>query len=234
LENSISQIHRKFSQALQTMRNLLKWRSEEGNFKRHENKILISNDNIIERFFKEQATGFYVDIGAGRPVSNSLTYPLYQKGWKGICFDPLPENRNLHKFFRPRDKFIRSLVGVGPKKMLFFHLKHYSYSTTSEEVAARLILDGTARLVKKFMVEQIPLSDYMKSIPREMATFLKIDTEGNDLEVLKTNDWQFFKPDLICVETWESTRVAISNFLLEMGYSMIGKTDDNAFFAVKR
>lgn len=216
---------------LQTARNLLRFRKEECDYHWNVNKPLNSNDEIIDKFFRGITDGFYFDIGAGRPIAHSLTYSLYQKGWKGVCIDPLPENRILHKFFRPRDKFIQSLVGVGPKTIIFFHLKHWSYSTTSEQVASKLILNGTAKLVKKFEVEQVPLSDYTKHIPREKPSLLKIDTEGNDFEVLKTNDWKIFRPNLICVENWETTRKSISNFLKEMGYSMIGKTDDNAFFS---
>lgn len=74
----------------------------------------------------------------------------------------------------------------------------------------------------------------MRYIPKEKRTFLKIDTEGNDLEVLKTNDWQIFRPSLICVETWESAKEEIANFLNEVGYSMIGKTDVNEFFSITR
>jgi FkbM family methyltransferase len=220
----------KFSSFFQSTRNLLRWQREERNYLRHRSNVLNPNNEIVEKFFRGRFDGFYVDIGAGRPISNSLTYSLYETGWTGICVDPLRENRILHKMFRPRDVFISSLVGKGPKIVTFFHLKHWSYSTTSEQVASRLIASGTAKLVKETLVQQVPLSYFTKNIPAKKDLFLKIDVEGSDLDVLKTNDWQSFKPNLICVETWENKSDAISMFLTERGYAVIAKTDDNTFF----
>ena len=65
---------------------------------------------IAAKFLPEK-DGFYIDIGAGSPIEASNSYLFYKRGWRGICVDPIAINEKLHKVFRPRDKFLRSLVG---------------------------------------------------------------------------------------------------------------------------
>ena len=46
---------------------------------------------IIENFFKNKTTGFYVDIGANDGINLSNTKTLEEIGWKGVCVEPLPD-----------------------------------------------------------------------------------------------------------------------------------------------
>ena len=57
--------------------------------------------------------------------------------------------------------------------------------------------------------------------------FLSIDAEGNDLNVLKSLDFERYKPRLIAVESASSTIDDVKNsdvyvFLLDKGFMMIG------------
>jgi FkbM family methyltransferase len=192
---------------------------------------LNEDDEIIYSFFRDTEPGFYIDIGAGRPISHSLTFLLYKKGWNGFCFDPLPENQILHRLFRPRGKFKRCLIGNSLGGRKFYHLKHWSYSTSLESVASMLITNGTAKLVKELKIDQRPLRDFLKEIPSNVNTFLKTDTEGNDLDVLVSNDWEQFNPNLVCVEVWKEGKKSITSFLNGKGYALIAETKQNAFFA---
>ena len=46
-------------------------------------------DVILERAFKGQATGFYIDVGAWEPAVDSVTKHFYDNGWRGINIEPL-------------------------------------------------------------------------------------------------------------------------------------------------
>lgn len=56
-------------------------------------------DLVLNRIFGEQATGYYVDVGAHHPFRFSNTAIFYKKGWCGINIDPLPGS----KFCFPRE-----------------------------------------------------------------------------------------------------------------------------------
>src|ERR1700730_17659307 len=45
-------------------------------------------DLVLRRLFPVNQMGFYVDIGAGHPRFENDTFPLYQRGWRGINIEP--------------------------------------------------------------------------------------------------------------------------------------------------
>jgi hypothetical protein len=49
--------------------------------------------------------GHYLEIGCHHPRMHSLTYPLYSRGWSGICLDPNPDWAVEFARKRPRDFF---------------------------------------------------------------------------------------------------------------------------------
>ena len=63
------------------------------------------------RAFGEQADGFYIDIGAGHPVYDNVSFAFYLRGWRGITVEPNPWLAQLSEAVRPRDIRVQSLVG---------------------------------------------------------------------------------------------------------------------------
>ena len=70
-------------------------------------------DMHLLRAFGEQASGFYIDIGAGHPVYDNVSFAFYLRGWRGITVEPNPWLAQLSEAVRPRDIRIASLVGAG-------------------------------------------------------------------------------------------------------------------------
>ena len=66
--------------------------------------------------------------------------------------------------------------------------------------------------------------------------FLSIDVEGLDLNVLKSNNWQKYRPKLILTESLDNSSIAaiakssIGIFLGEQKYSLYAKTVNTLFF----
>ncbi|MCX2716544.1 hypothetical protein OQH61_02215 [Helicobacter sp. MIT 21-1697] len=60
-------------------------------------------DLILQEMLNNIQYGFYVDVGAHHPFRFSNTYLFYQKGWKGINIDAMPNSMKLFSRFRPRD-----------------------------------------------------------------------------------------------------------------------------------
>src|SRR5262249_30592401 len=93
--------------------------------------------------------------------------------------------------------------------------------------------------VKIQRVIKIPLLDINRVMERHFQegapTFLSIDTEGLDLAILKSIDFQRFRPQIICVETLISntrkTRLEIPEFMAKQGYVVRGSSFVNTIFA---
>jgi FkbM family methyltransferase len=47
---------------------------------------------VTEVMFPDVTNGYFVDVGSGDGIDGSNTKLIEEKGWKGICIDPFPEN----------------------------------------------------------------------------------------------------------------------------------------------
>src|SRR5690242_18475044 len=86
--------------------------------------------------FAGQATGFYIDIGAGHPVADNVSFWFYERGWQGIVVEPQPELAALYERLRPRDVAARCLVGRENGEADFHQVDRlHGLSTMREDVA---------------------------------------------------------------------------------------------------
>jgi hypothetical protein len=181
--------------------------------------------------------GTYIDVGAGHPIQDSNTYGLYRRGWRGILIDPIDVNTALSIRMRKGDRVIKALVGIGDKDVDFWQIEPYIFSTTSEEVAKKIIEVSNARLVRISRMKTITLASLDVQMNPLDPTFLCVDTEGSDLEVLQSNDWTRLIPRVICVEEWSNKNFkktsAIRDFLLQHNYELVGQTYLSSIFVEK-
>jgi hypothetical protein len=194
-------------------------------------------DEIILNYLPEKE-GFYIDIGAGRPIRGSNTYALYSRGWTGICIDPIKLNMHLFRSLRPKDIFMNVLIGSEVAIMNFWEFVPYEYSTVVAEIAETILADPQVKLKKVHKKSVKPLRDFAPHITPMNASLLSIDVEGYDLEVLKSNDWERFRPRVICVEEWESHKTNndtsyISAYLSTYGYQKVAETTVSKIYVAR-
>ncbi|WP_133250645.1 FkbM family methyltransferase, partial [Helicobacter cinaedi] len=76
-------------------------------------------------------------------------------------------------------------------------------------------------------------------LPQEThIDFLSVDVEGLDLEVLKSNNWDKYRPKVVVVECWDSDLENIYHtetysFLSSQNYKLFAKTINTLFFKEK-
>ncbi len=157
-------------------------------------------DLIIERILKTPKKGFYVDVGANNPIDCSNTARFFKKGWSGINIEPNPKNILLFKRKRPTDTNLG--IGIASKKgvLNYYEFEEDMLSTFSEKEAEEYKKQGK-RIVKKHRIRVEKLSTVLGKYTRSEIDFLSIDTEGFDMEVLKSNDWNKYRPKTICIES---------------------------------
>jgi FkbM family methyltransferase len=49
---------------------------------------------VTEVMFPGVTNGYFVDVGSGDGIAGSNSKLIEERGWKGICIDPFPENMN--------------------------------------------------------------------------------------------------------------------------------------------
>ena len=188
----------------------------------HKSSYSHSKEDEILQTLLTSPTGFYIDVGSGRPISGSNTFVFYRKGWRGICIDPISLNIRLFNLFRPKDKILQALVGLASKPVDFWEFDPYEYSTANKAVAERVMENADFRLLKTSKLITVSLSSLISLVPRNVSTLLSIDVEGHEMEVLESNDWELFRPTVICVEEWQSTFDSLGESEIQLYLSIRG------------
>lgn len=160
-------------------------------------------DIILNGFFKESETGFYVDVGANHPVHESVTKLFYKKGWRGINVEPTEWLHRLLVIDRPKD--INVQLGVSDKagKTRFReYLNGDGLSTFSPEMQKEYEANKYyfAQDYKEYEVEIVTLAHIFKMHKVTTIDFMKVDIEGYEYEALSGNDWQKYRPKVLCIE----------------------------------
>src|SRR5256885_12499299 len=68
-------------------------------------------DYHLSLAFAGQTTGTYIDVGAGHPIADNVSFWFYERGWRGIVVEPQPELAALYQRLRPPDFPVAGLVG---------------------------------------------------------------------------------------------------------------------------
>jgi FkbM family methyltransferase len=188
-------------------------------------------DIILESIFRNKDRGFYVDIGANDPDEISNTRMFYERGWHGINVEPNVKLYN--KLCRVRTNDINLNVGIADVcgEMLFHELDPDTLSTFSEESARENIKKYNARLVAKTAVKVVTLERVFGEYCNDrVIDFMSIDSEGLESQILRSNDWQSYRPVAIVIELNLDSNGDVIRFLTEKDYSLIYYNGTNGIF----
>jgi FkbM family methyltransferase len=176
---------------------------------------------IIFCVYQKRHPGLMIDAGAH---FGSALRPFADAGWKVFAFEPDPQNRTkLQDAFgsyanviidprglsdEPQDNvpFYTSGVSTGISSLSAFHPSHTASCSIELTTLDRFCAD------KKI----------------QQVHFLKIDTEGFDLFVLRGIPWETLAPDIVLCE-FEDTKTAalgysfhdLARFLQQKGYRLV-------------
>ena len=210
---------------------MIKNKLKEFIYKRYNISFSKAGDDIqLRQLLKSKNPGVYVDIGCWHPVNYSNTYYFYLRGWKGLCIDPNPELIELFKYKRRTDNFINCAVGNNQKSMNYYMLdkRYNSMNTLDYEFIQKHKL--TNHIINQIVVPVKSLKSILDSnlSENDRLDFFDVDVEGQDLEVLKSNDWNKYRPHFIMVETNLSLNDELTSetvlYLRSVGYEIIGKS----------
>jgi len=193
-------------------------------------------DMILQRVFGQRREGFFVDVGAHHPFRYSNTYLFYKKGWRGINIDATPGSMREFNKYRPADINLEVAVSQAPGEFRFYLFDDPAYNTFDSDAAEKAQLAG-AKIIEEANIANRPLKDILNEhlTKNDKIDFLSVDVEGFDMEVLKSNDWDNYKPEYILVECLDTSLPEISEdntyiYLSSLGYNIFAKTVNTVFF----
>lgn len=178
--------------------------------------------------------GFYVDVGCYLPKRMSNTYRLYLEGWSGLVVDLSKDCIDKFAKERPRDVGVVAAVSDKKEVVLAKFCKEGAFNSIVPDFEKENLGREAVNIVK---VETFTLKELFEKNNVKKIDFLNVDCEGNDLKVLKGNDWVKFKPKVVCVEVLDSldevSKSPINNFLVGKGYVLVAKTPLSAFYRLR-
>ena len=194
-----------------------------------------SGDDIqLMKLINKTSPGTYVDIGCWDPIKASNTYYFSLRGWKGLCIDPNPELKQLYEKFRPKDYFINAGIGASKTNLDYYFLEESSMNTMSLDFIKKHDLEN--KIIRKTKIPVYTLKEILDKylIETDRLYFFDVDAEGYDLEILKTNDWEIYRPKIVVIEGDISLKSDVKSEIVKYSesknYKLIGKTIINGDF----
>lgn len=194
-------------------------------------------DMILKRIFEGKQQGFYIDVGAHHPQRFSNTHYFYQRGWNGINIEPNPDAVSVFQRLRRRDTNVQCGVGEKEGTIVYYKFNEPALNTFDETVVEDRLKNTPYKLIDKIAVPVLRLAHLLeKEMPAgQQIDFMSVDVEGLDLNVLRSNDWQKYRPYIVLAEALDLSLEQIggnelARFMKSQGYVIFGKTYNTLFF----
>ena len=164
--------------------------------------------------------GFFVEFGAADGLENSNTYLLEQSGWTGILAEPSELNLENLKINRNSILDHRAVWSSSNESLSFIDVN----PTRSSQNSSLLGFENEnfrSTDFRTYQVKTVSLNDLLEEHGApEFIEFLSIDTEGSELSILESFNFQKHQFGLIAIEidSDEKRRVSIENLLTKEGY----------------
>lgn len=184
-----------------------------------ENSSAQLQQDLVAAFICDKP-GFFVEFGATNGLDLSNTYLLEKKyNWTGLLAEP---GRNWHEQLaknrtNPIDH--RAVTGRTGEIRNFLEAKEGEYSTL-EEYSTIGVHQHTRNRSHSYTVTTVSLNDLLDShkAPSHIQ-LISIDTEGSELEVLQSFNFQKYEVELFFVEhNYTDNRLKIDEILRINGF----------------
>jgi len=185
----------------------------------------LGQDLEVLKVFKNKTDGFFIEIGASDGINLSNTYLLEtQYNWKGICVEPIPDKFELLCKNRPNSSCSDKAVYNESNKPMIFDIANndtlFSGISKCIDCHANMINYNKTQII----VHTISFDDLLEQFNApSFIEYLSLDTEGSELEILKSVDFQKYTFGIIDVEHnfVEPRRTQIRELLTSNGYNYI-------------
>jgi len=182
-------------------------------------------DRILNYLFAGKSEGFYVDVGAHRPITISNTHYFYCQGWHGINVEAFPDKIEEFKKLRPLDTNLGVGISDSDGYMTLYTIGDGASSMNSFDRDNMLKLGINEAAISSLEVPVRTLRSVLQEhAPDSTIDFLNIDVEGHEMAVLESNDWERFRPRVIVLENFKALNTLSNHepvaFLDGRGYKL--------------
>lgn len=156
-------------------------------------------DIILREILKDSNDGFFVDVGCYHPKKFSNTYKLYKRGWRGVNIDMEEDKIKLFNMVRRQDHNVCSPVSDTQEEVTLVKYSKFGLdSTIDKEIASQ----SSDQVYDSYKVKTRTLNEILDNSPYRgrQIDVLSVDVEGMDYRVLKSLNFETYKPKVVIVE----------------------------------
>ena len=207
------------------------------------------NSQLYQDMFAEYIVGnrfekTFLEFGATDGLNLSNTYSLEKfSNWSGVLAEPDTQWHNNLKLNRPNTKIIYDCVWIKSNETLDFisssagelsTIENYKYS---DQDSMPLNSKNRNKITNKIKVNTISLNDLINiEFNNSAPSYISIDTEGSEYDILKSFDFDNFKPKVFTIEhNHSSLEKQIDELLKKNNFERIFRklTDFDAWYVSK-
>ena len=186
----------------------------------------------------------FLEFGAtdGIDLSNTHFLENYSK-WKGVLGEPDPQWHEQLKKNRPDSKIITKCIWKKTGETLDFLSSENGVLSTinSFRYSDKDSMSENSKLrnnkFKNFKIESISLNDLIRDEFNDTApSYISVDTEGSEFEILKNFDFKKYQPIFFTVEhNYTSNQKSIDELMIANNYVRIFRkiTSFDAWYVLK-
>jgi FkbM family methyltransferase len=182
-------------------------------------------DVVLWRALGHVTHGRYVDVGSWDPDVDSVTKLFYDRGWRGVNVEPVPEFADKLSRHRPFDEVVQVAITDRDTDQAVLHrFGATGLATIDDDIAERHEGAGLER--SELHVPAARLDDVLAAsqLVAEAIHFLKIDAPGAEEQAVRSVDLVRWRPWVLVIESTEprSTVTSVEDWeplVLEAGYT---------------
>jgi FkbM family methyltransferase len=217
------------------------WHEARLPFGTHLTYAQCAEDRVVETLFDvlEIDAPTYLDVGAYEPIVCNNTYLFYRKGGRGVLVEPNPDLTPKLKRERPRDVVLTAGIGFDGTAEADYYVTSLPQLNTFDKEAADRVGEATAGKARVLRTIRMPLLNINDVIAEHFGAapdYLSVDTEGFDLPILRSMDFDRFRPAIVCAEHDQGAerRAELLDLMAGHGYAVRGQTFPNTIFVDRR
>ena len=176
--------------------------------KKKDIKSQLYQDMFASFVIEDKFDKTFLEFGAtnGVNLSNSYTLEKYLN-WKGVLSEPSPQWHDELKKNRPHTNIVSECVWSESNKELNFFMSDVGVLSSLEDFkeSDKVSMPGNTKQRlksgKNIIVKTISLNDLIdRQFNSKMPSYISVDTEGSEYEILKNFNFNKYRPLVFTVE----------------------------------
>lgn len=185
-------------------------------------------DDILDRFFGEQITGFFVEAGALDGVYLSNTLLFERQGWQGILCEPDKRYHDALRASRPCSAcYDVALVAEGPSRVVTLHESSAEALSTISPARSAVMQAEGIQILNTYEVQAVTLHHlltlhhFVEPMHDGEIDLISIDTEATSHETLAGARIDYWRPRVVLIEVFtEEERQSIAEQMAAAKYHL--------------